>query len=311
MTLTSEQAGNIDLLAEVPCKLVNVNSGSQMNYKTKKVVHYAYGYIENLKVRVTEYRINIHDSSLCKWFFGENFQTLTRGDTKRAIEKLSDLLRLPMQKARLTRIDLAQNIIVRYETPVYYNHLGILQFYKRLEQDRGLYYNNPKRILAFYDKVADYKHKRLPVPEMYQNRNVLRYEMRFTKQLLRQFNLPQLNAELLYNEQFYIDIIERWHTEYKNISKIRNSNLIDYTMIKTKRQLEKQALLLLINEQGGELEFYKKIAEAQAKGELTKKQAFDFRNLIKEAGKSDLLTCESDVITELDKKINEAVKYYV
>ena len=81
-------------------------------------------------------------------------------------------------------------------------------------------------------------------------------------------------------------------------------------MINTKEKLKKQALLLLIHEQGGEIKFYKKIAEAQAKGELTNKQAFDLRNLIKEAGKSEILTCESDVITELDKKIKEAVKYY-
>jgi hypothetical protein len=306
MTLTSEQAGNIDLLAEVPVKLLNTSTHYYNNGETVSIT----GYIDKLKVNVTENRLKVIESSICKWYLGENFQTLTRGDTKRAIEKLSDLLGLPMQKASLTRIDLAQNIILRHDLPVYYNHLGILQYYNRLEQNRGLYYNNNNRKLVFYDKVAEYKHKSLPVPEMYQNRNVLRYEMRFTRQLLKQFNLPQLNAELLYNEQFYIDIISRWHTEYKNISKIRNSNLIDYTMIKTKEQLKKQALLLLINEQGGELEFYKKIAEAQAKGELTKKQAFDLRNLIKEAGKSELLTCESDVITELDKKIKEAVKFY-
>jgi hypothetical protein len=159
--------------------------------------------------------------------------------------------------------------------------------------------------------VAEYKHKNLPVPEMYQNRGVLRYEMRFVRQLLKQFNVPHLRAEKLYDEVFYIDIINRWHDEYKNINKIRNSNNIDYTMIKTVEQLKKQGVLLLIHEQGGELEFYKSIAEAQVKGELTKKQAFDLRNLIKEAGKSKLLTSESDVITELDKKVKEAVKFYV
>ena len=81
-------------------------------------------------------------------------------------------------------------------------------------------------------------------------------------------------------------------------------------MIKTKEQLKKQALLLLIYEQGGELEFYKKIAEAQKKGELTNKQAFDLRTLIKEVSKSEILTCESDVISELDKKVKEAVRFY-
>ncbi|MEI8201612.1 MAG: phage/plasmid replication protein [Bacteroidota bacterium] len=304
--LKREQAGNIDLLAEVPLLLKNTSEHSFNDNSSVSVT----GYIDKFKVNVTESRVKITEGSLCKELLNDNFQTLTRGDTKRAIEKISDLLHLPVHKADIERIDLAQNFIVRHETPVYYNHLGLLQYYNRLEQNKGLYYNNNNRLLVFYDKVAEYKHKGLPVPELYQNRNVLRYEMRFTRQLLKQFNTPQLIAEMLYDEQFYIDIINRWYFEYKNINKIREKNNIDYTMIKTREQLKQQALLLLIHEQGGELEFYKTISEAQQKNELTNKQAYDLRHLIKEAGQSKLLTCESDVITELDKKVKEAIKFY-
>jgi hypothetical protein len=306
--LKKEQAGNIDLLAEVPVWLKRTSEHYFKDGEKDNVT--ITGYLDTLKVSVTDQRVCVKDSSLCKYYLPENFQTLTRGDTMRAIEKMSDDLHLPMKKADITRIDLAQGLIVKHETPVYYNHLGLLQYYSRLEQNRGLYYNNNNRKLVFYDKVAEYKYKKLPVPEMYENRNVLRYEMRFCRQLLKQFNVPELKAEQLYNEQFYIDIIDRWHTEYKNINKIRNINNIDYTMIKTKKQLERQALLLLIQEQGGELEFYKKITEAQAKHDLTNKQAFDLRELIKAVSKSEIMTCESDVIAELDKKMKEAVRFY-
>ncbi len=305
MVLNRDQAGNIDLLAEVPCKLQNVKYGTHDGNK------YAGGYIDGLKVKVSKNRVTVYESSLCKWYFGENFQTLTRGDTKRAFEKLSDLLSLPMYKASINRIDLAQNFIMRFEPDVYYNHLGTLQYFKRLPQDKGLYYNGNNKQLVFYNKVADYIDKGLPVPVMYQNRYVVRYEMRFTGRLLSQFNMPELRAEMLYDEIFYMNIINRWYEQYKNINKLRETKIIDYSMIKTKEQLKTQALLLLIHEQGGELEFYKRIAEAQAKGELTKKQAFDLRNLIKEASKNKIQTSESDVIIELDKKVKEAVKYYV
>lgn len=305
--LKSEFAGNIDLLAEVPLRLENSVEIKHINSNRVTVT----GYIDSIKVNVTENRVKIIECSLPKWFLGDNFQTLTRGNTKEAIGKMSDLLHLPIHKADINRIDIAQNFIVKHETDVYYNHLGLLPDFNRLEQNKGIYYNNNNnKILVFYDKIADYKHKNLHIPEMYQNRNVLRYEIRFKKQLLKVFNLPQLRAELLYNEQFYIDIINKWHEAYKNIHKIRNSNNIDYTMIKTKEQLKTQGLLLLIQEQGGELEFYKNIAEAQKKAELTNKQAYDLRNLIKDASKSNLLTCESDVITELDKKVKEAIKFY-
>ncbi len=305
--LLGDQAGNIDLLAEIPLLLKNTSNHEFNQGETVSIT----GYLENLKVNVTKNRVKVIESSLCKWYLKENFQTLTRGDTKRAIEKMSDMLHLPMQKADITRIDLAQNFIVKHETDVYYNHLGLLQYYSRLEQNKGLYYNNNTKLLVFYDKVAEYKYKHLPVPILYQNRNVLRYEMRFTRQLLKQFNTPQLIAEKLYNEQFYIDIINRWYEAYKNIHKIRNLNNIDFTMIKTKEQLKLQGVSLLILEQGGELEFLKKLDEAQKKGELTKKQKSDLKILIKDACESEILTCPSDVITELDKKIKEAVKYYV
>jgi len=305
--LSREQAGNIDLLAEVPLLMKNP---SQHYYNDGESVTIS-GYIDDLKVNVTENRVKIIETSLCKWYLGDNFQTLTRSDTQRAIEKISDLFHMPMYKADVTRIDLAQNFIVKHETPVYYNHLGILQFFNRLEQDKGLYYNNNNKLLVFYDKVAEYKHKNLPVPVVYQNRNVLRYEMRFTSQLLKQFNLPQLKAGLLYCEQFYIDIIDRWHEAYRNINKIRNINNIDFTMIDTKEKLKLQGVILLIQEQGGELEFLSKLDEAQKKKELTKKQKSDLKDLIKKACKSELFTCASDEISELDKKIKEAVKYYV
>jgi hypothetical protein len=174
-----------------------------------------------------------------------------------------------------------------------------------------LYYNGNGRLLVFYDKIADYKHKHLPVPQMYQNRNVLRYEMRFTKRLLKQFNLPQFSAEKLFEEQFYMDIVSRWHKAYQDIDKVRNINNIDFNMIKTVEQLKLHGVSLLIKEQGGELEFLSKLDEAQKKGELSKKQKGDIKKLVEKASNCDLLTCESDIITELDKKIKEAVKYYV
>jgi hypothetical protein len=306
LNLSVLQAGNIDLLSEVTQKLSNrsehtFNDGANVSIT---------GYIDSLKVNVTDNRVKVSDSSICKWFLGDNFQTLTRGDTKRAIEKMSDLLCLPMQKASVTKIDLANNFTVKYSTDVYFNHLGLLQYYNRLEQNKGLYYNNSTKKLVFYDKIADYKHKGLPIPLLYANSNVLRYEMRFFRQLLKQFNIPELRAEMLYDEIFYMNIIDRWYDEYKRINKLRNINEINYNMIKTKKQLSIQALLLLVETKGGEIEIIKEFTEAQRKGNLSKKQAYDLRELIKEACKTELFTSDSDIITELDQKIKAAVKYY-
>lgn len=45
----------------------------------------------SLKVSLSRNRVKISEGSLCKWFLGDNQQTLGRAETKRAIEKLSDI----------------------------------------------------------------------------------------------------------------------------------------------------------------------------------------------------------------------------
>jgi hypothetical protein len=46
-------------------------------------------------------------------------------------------------------------------------------------------------------------------------------------------------------------------------------------------------------------------------GELSNKQAYDLRMAISEACKvEDGLTVQSDVIAELDRKVNDAVRFY-
>ena len=53
------------------------------------------------------------------------------------------------------------------------------------------------------------------------------------------------------------------------------------------------------------------ISEAQKRGELTKKQAYDLRQTIIDVCKvREGLTMKSDAIQELDKKVNEAVRFY-
>lgn len=306
MRLKQEEVKGIDLLQEIPCRLSNT---SKHYFNEGKSIAIS-GYLDKLKVGVSEFGVTIKDNSVCKWYLGDNFQTLGRGDTKRSIEKLSDLLYLPIHKADITRIDLAQNIIMNHDLSVYYNHLGDMQYYSRLEQPKGLYYQNKKRHLVFYSKVDDYKSKGLQIPEMYKNRQVLRYELRYKTEILKQFNLPELKAEMLYNESFYMQIIDKWYQEYLNINKIRDSLKFDYAMIKTKRQYQLQSILYYVNMNGGELEAIKEINEAFKTGQITKKQSFDLKSQIKQACSSELYTCKSDVISELDKKIKESVRFY-
>ncbi len=266
------------------------------------------GTLENLKVKANANRLRV-EGSLCKWYLGDNLQTLGRGDAKKAIERLSDTLHLPISQADTTQIDIAQNFIVKHSPEVYYNHLGNAQYYKRLLQPNSLYYQNGKRTLVFYDKVREVKAKGGAIPTLYNGRQVLRYEMRFKSRLREQFNQPDVKALNLYDERFYMGLINRWHNEYKSINKLNTIHL-NFEGMKTKRELYNAGLATLIEQQGGELVFIEQINEAYQTGNLTKKQAFDLRQAVKDATQSEVATVESDVIKELDKKVKQAARFY-
>jgi hypothetical protein len=301
--IRADEVKGIDFVSETP-NYFDVNGEHYFN--GEMVLS---GYLDTLKISASKNGVKVSEGSLCKWYLGDNFQTLTRKDTQRAIEKLSDTLHLPFFKANVTRIDLAPNIIVKYEPDVYFSHLGDLNYYNRFAQKGSLYYNNPKKQIILYDKVREQKAKGQLIPEICQNRNVLRYEMRFKSRLREQFKTDSLTADLLYNESFYIAIIDRWYNEYKAINKL-NDLTLNFEQMNTVKEFKTAGLLTLIDLQGGELAMLQKINEAQKKGELTKKQAFDFRHEVKHACKMTFATVKSDVIKELDQKIYEAKSFY-
>ncbi len=154
---------------------------------------------------------------------GDNFKTLSRGDTKRAIEQISDCLKLSFDRADLTRIDVAQNFIMRYDEKLYYPYLGELQYFKRLEQDNGLYYKNGGKTSLFYGKEYEQKVKRNYIPELYKDKNVLRYEYRLLKRLGETLNEPKVKVYMLYDEVFYSNMVRMWKENYLKIHKYNDA----------------------------------------------------------------------------------------
>lgn len=302
--LTQGEVQGIDFLAETPCYLDNV---AEHTYSDGVVVT---GDVGNLKVTLNHFQVKVRDGSLCKWYLGSNFKTMGRKDTQMAIERLSDTLHLPIGKAIITRIDVAQNLITRYPPDVYYNHLGLLKYATRLQEPNGIYYSQTGGRLAFYDKCREQRAKGEDVPELYEGKNVLRYEQRYTKRIARQLNVPEVTGSMLYNEGFYIGMLNRWRDTYRNIQKVNDVNL-NFGVMKTKQQLYRMGVLSLIKQAGGQLEFIAQINEAKKRGELTNKQAFDLRTLVKDVCKArDGFTAPSVAIQELDKKVSEAIRFY-
>lgn len=270
---------------------------------------YLTGNLGGLRVVYSNLGVSVK-GSFSKWYLGDNIQALTRGDMKRATEKLSDTLHLPMNKAKVGRIDLAKNLLMEFKPAVYYPYLGEARHYQRLVQPKSVYYVNGLRTKLFYDKIAECKKKGVVVPQILSNDNLLRYELRFIGKLPKQFNCAEVLLENLHDEKFYMAILDRWKAEYQAIKKINNFQTFGMNMIQGKKQLQQQGILLFIEQRGGLLNVLNEIEEAQKKGELTRKQAFDLKAECREASQSVIFTTKSDLIVELDGKINSAINLY-
>lgn len=302
--LTQGEVQGFDFLAETPCYLQDV---AEHTFSDGVVIS---GNVGNLKVSLNRFQVKVKDGSLCKFYLGDNFKTMGRKDTQRAIEKLSDVLHLPMSKAAVTRLDVAQNFCTRYPPDVYFNHLGMLKYATRLQEPNGIYYSQAGGRLAFYDKAKEQRKKGEIIPELYEGKNVLRYEQRYTNRIARQFGLLEVTGSTLFDEAFYIGLLNRWRQSYKNIEKV-NDVTLNFESMKTRQMLYKMGVLSLVERAGGQLEFIAQINEAQKRGELTKKQAFDLRATIKDVCQiRDGLTTPNEAIQELDKKVNEAIRFY-
>lgn len=294
--------GNVDLLKDMPCYLDSDT--------LKPIGRGVTGRIGQIWVSINEDKMFVNGSSICKWFLGDNCQTMGRKDMQEAMEKLSDRLHVPMDKANVTRFDVAENFIVRHPVKVYFNHFGEWKSTSPYQEPHGLYYITGTGRLCFYDKCKEQSDRGKPISELYKNQNVLRYEQRYQKKIPKTLGVEKVMGAMLYDEDFYIKIVKRWRDTYKEIDKI-NDITPNFGAMKGKKELYNMATLFLANHFGGKLGMINHIKEAQSRGELTAKQAYDLRNAINQAfDTKDGVPVINDAIEELNQKVEEAARYY-
>ena len=269
---------------------------------------YISGFLKNYKVSISEQGVFLK-GSLAKYFLTDNFHTLTRSDTARAFEMMADELYLPIQKAKISRIDFAQNFLMDYEPEAYYIFLGECQYYNRQPQSKSLYYSNGLRQKVFYNKVAEGKAKGLSLPDVWNGQNVLRYEMRYTSRLPKQFNQTEITASSLSDEKFYMAIFDKWLAEYETINKLQSIKL-NLSDMNSPKDFWKQINLMAINMIGQE-KIMQEIENLRHQKAFDKPEYYSrLKKEIKELCKTPEMTASSDLVAELDKKIKTSKRYY-
>lgn len=304
LTLLKESAPNTDLIAEISPLLTSI-TGEGISYGTPTI----YGKLKNLDISITEEKINIRNGSLSKYFFGNNINEMSRSGTQKAIECLSDTLHLPIEKAIVKKFHFGINVMLSNEPNIYFHYLGNCGKYLRLLQPNGINYKVINSEFALYDKIKEVKHHREPIPPLYNNRHILRLESRFNNGINKYFNKAKIEASLLYDEDFYMEVNKDLQSTYQQINKIKTFK-IDMTEITTKREMQKLGVLSLIELEGGLLQALENLNERYKQGKLTKKQNHDLKALYTASSKMKLQTIDSELIVELDRKIKEKFKYY-
>lgn len=258
------------------------------------------GNFQGLNLCISTNGISIK-GSLAKFYLNDNIKTLTRQDTQRAIEMLSDNLELPINESIVNRIDIAQSLIVKNQPKLYYPLFGESSRFKRSFMAGSLYYSNGLRTKLFYNKIAEVKKHRSPIPEIWQNKNLLRYELRYTSRLPKQFNTFQVKAKNLFEEQFYIDVIDKWVNEYEAINKINEINL-NYNKMNKPKDFFTQMALLKINEMG-QNEALNLVEQLKANNCFEHKEYYSrLKADIKRLCKAYEPDQQNELITELNKK---------
>jgi hypothetical protein len=261
------------------------------------------GKIRGCFVRVSENGISL-ECSLAKFALGNNIESLTRNGTRIAIEELSDCLHLDIGEAKVKRVDVAGNVLANHKPKMYYRYLGEAPLLQRSnEHPDTLYYKNGKRQLVFYDKGAEaIKENARRYKIILGHTNLLRYELRFMKDINRQLNNNVL-ASKLSDEAFYRDIARRWHEGFAEIQKLKKQSFM-IGGIKGPREA-KDALLayfLQQDEQGVADDFFNALRENNAFGD--RKYYSRLKTTLNK------LRCaprgiEGELLSELDSKIHD------
>lgn len=209
------------------------------------------GYYEGLRISVTENRVRCI-GSFHKFQRKGNPPTLTLMQVRKIIQNLSRLLGLPMEKADVLVVDIAENFEMEKSPELYIQKMKTLDTYSTNNWEGTKYFSKRGTVLRFYDKTDELRQKnhhrpkqeRCSLPER-EKKNLLRYEVRFGKKKIRQMFGRGLKACDLYNKDIYWGFVSEWFGCYEDIKKLPDSVLnITFEQIKTQRDMEDWCICL-------------------------------------------------------------------
>lgn len=300
--LTNEYDPTVDFLQVAMPDLVINSKGIEYGIPVIK------GTLRNLKVRINRSKIKIEGSIHVFWK-GNNLEAMTFHEFIQAIDLLQAMLNLPIDDARVSRLDFSGNIIMKHPVDAYFTYFGQKSRFRKQVMEHGIMYCSEELVHVFYDKTKCQRRKREEVPEYFQKKNVLRFEMRFMRKLGKSFNLTEVTLKTLKEPAFFNQLCRWWRQEFKSIAK-EMSCPTGLNVTRSKSNLIEQLAILHVGHIGID-NFLSEIASWQLTGQITKKVAFEYRKFLKDKTSENYPLAENPLITELNQKIKVAARFEV
>lgn len=279
------------------------NANNKFDSQTGELI-YMGGNLSNLKIMLSQWCLKIK-GSLCKYYLGDNFQTLKYSDVRLAEERLSDELHVNVSKADITRLDFGTNLIMDNPTEVYFNHLGELRYFERVQFKSGVRYQTFNKTLCLYDKNKEAKQHKEVIPDSYKGCNTLRYEVRFMHKVADQLKLNEVIGATLYDRDVYNLLFKEWQNAFSKITPINETqtDFINKDSMKL-RNLRLLGMLPRIEKAGGKLQFIQQVNEAYKRGDITRRQADTRKKNCRDAcGLNNDFMVECKMYAELKNKV--------
>ncbi|MGQ7867830.1 phage/plasmid replication domain-containing protein [Sunxiuqinia sp. sy24] len=302
MILTNEYDLSINFLSQIPHELEITSKGIEYG------IPFIRGKIRNLKIRITKSKIKI-EGSIHVFYKGNNLDAMTFKEYIEAMELLKECLELPLEMARVSRLDFSGNMKVKHDPAAYFNYFGQKSRFRKSVLDNGVIYGSEEKGLIFYDKIREMKRKREVIPEYFKGKNIMRFEIRFTRKLGKTFHVPELQVMHLMDRSFFNKLCLMWRQEFKSLIMEMESPL-ELQPIGSKTKLIESLALQQIHKIGID-QFLDEISSWQLAGEITKKDAYEIRKFIKEKAAEKYPLAENELIRELNQKIKVAARFEV
>lgn len=266
-----------------------------------------YGSLQGMRVGIYPTAVKI-DGSLSKFVYnGGNVIPLTRHTTEEAIKKLSDALQINIEDASVSSIEFGANFLMRHKPAEYLKRMGELPRRKRYTFNIDtLYYKHKGKeqpdTFCLYDKISDAKAKGMPIPQGFEDKNLLRVELRLNGSLAKQMGVAEVKASTLYDRQFYSKLRKRYIDTYFSITKLPklNANFMD-AIRSPKDAVDAFIGLMLAKADQGQQEIDAYISELKANGIFKDRVNYKrVKDALYKAASKAKLSSKDELVAELD-----------